>query len=443
MPEIPNTNNKLGLWTSTSLVVGNMIGSGVFLMPAALASYGGISLFGWLFSAIGAILLARVFANLSKLVPQTDGGPYAYTHKGFGDFAGFLVAWGYWISIWCSNAAITVSLISALSTFFPELASNPVLSIFTGLAAIWFLTWINTLGVVASGHLQLMTTILKIIPLLLIGIAGFFFMNLSNFSPFNTSGTSDFAAISATASFTFFAFLGFECATIPSCSVSNPDKTIPRATMLGTLLATIIYMLSSASILGMIPAKELQHSVTPFADAAVMIWGNASKYWVSAGVAIAAFGALNGWILIQGQIPFAIAKDNLFPAIFGKQNNKGVPGTGIIISSILVSVLMMMNYTKGLVEQYKFLILLSTVTVLVAYLFSVASYIVIKMNTKLLKSKSNWIPAILLSIFAFAFSLWVIAGSGQETVYWGFILLLSGIPFYVLILWNRKAKEEK
>ena len=438
MPEPSTQKNKLGLWTSTSLVVGNMIGSGVFLMPAALAAYGGISLFGWIFSAIGAFLLAKVFSNLSKLMPRADGGPYAYSRKGLGDFAGFLVAWGYWISIWCTNAAISVALVSALSTFFPVLATSALAAVLTGLSAIWFLTWINTLGIVTSGKLQLVTTILKIIPLLLVSIGGLFFIKFENFVPFNTSSTTDFTAITATATFTFFAFLGLECATIPSGSVANPEKTIPRATMLGTFIATVIYIMSTTCVMGMIPAKDLQHSVTPFADAAVIIWGSGARYWVSAGVAIAAFGALNGWILVQGQIPYAIAKDKLFPPVFGKRNKRGVPARGIIISSILVSVLMSMNYTKGLVEQFKFLILLSTLTVLVPYLFSTAAYIIIRLENKYLKPGAGWVPAIVLASLAFLFSLWAIAGSGQETVYWGFILLMSGLPFYVLILWMKK-----
>lgn len=438
MSLLSSPKNKLGLWTSTSLVVGNMIGAGVFLMPATLAMYGGISLVGWVFSAIGAFLLAKVFSNLSVLMPQADGGPYAYSRKGFGDFAGFLVAWGYWISIWCTNAAIVVSLISALSTFFPVLTTNSFIAVSTGLGIIWLLTWVNSLGIVTSGRVQLVTTVLKIIPLIAVAIGGLFFINFKNFMPFNTSGTSNFAAITATATFTFFAFLGLESATIPSGSVANPQKTIPRATMLGTLAATIIYILSSISIMGMIPAKNLQHSVTPFADAAVIMWGSNARYLVSAGVAIAAFGALNGWILIQGQIPFAIAKDKLFPAVFAKQNKKGVPVWGIVISSVLISILMMMNYTKGLAAQFKFLILLTTTTVLVPYLFSTAAYIVIRLQHKYLKTATGWVGAIIIATLSFLFSLWAIAGSGYEAVYWGFILLLSGVPFYVWILWKNK-----
>jgi basic amino acid/polyamine antiporter, APA family len=438
LPSIPEQKNKLGLWTSTSLVVGNMIGSGVFLMPAALAVYGAISIFGWVFAAFGAFLLAKVFSNLSKLMPAADGGPYAYSRRGLGDFAGFLVAWGYWISIWCTNAAIAVSLISALSTFFPVLATNAVAAIVTGLSFIWLLTWINTLGIVTSGKLQLVTTVLKIIPLLLIAAGSLFFIQWQNFIPFNRSNESNFSAITSTATLTFFAFLGLECATIPSGSVANPEKTVSLATMLGTLIASVIYIFCCTSVMGVISPAQLQHSVTPFADAATIIWGGQSRYWVSAGVAIAAFGALNGWILVQGQIPSAIAKDKLFPPIFRKENKKGVPAMGIIVGSILVSVLMAMNYTEGLVEQYKFLILLSTLTVLVPYLFSAAAYIVIRLQRNQGKPGKGWISSVILASLAFLFSLWTVAGSGEKTVYWGFILLMAGIPFYVWILWKNR-----
>lgn len=440
MPESSSSKNKLGLWTSTSLVAGNMIGAGVFLMPAALAAYGSISILGWLFSAVGAFVLAKVFSNLSKLMPNADGGPYAYCYKAFGGFTGFLVAWGYWISIWCTNAAIAVSLVSALSTFFPVLATNAVAAVLTGLSAIWLLTWINTLGIVTSGKLQLITTCLKIIPLLLVAFGGLFFMHGENFTQFNTSGVSNFSALSATATLTFYAFLGLECATIPSVSVSNPEKTIPRATMLGTVIVTVIYIAGSISVMGMIPSNILQHSVTPFADAAVIIWGSNARYWVSAGVAIAAFGALNGWILIQGQIPSAIAKDKLFPAIFGKENKRGIPAAGIVISSVLVSVLIIMNYTKGLVEQFKFLILLSTFTVLLPYLLSAAAYIIIRKASKEYLSKNKWLHIIVLASLAFLFSLWAIAGAGQEIVYRGFIFLIAGTPFYVYIVLNKQKK---
>jgi basic amino acid/polyamine antiporter, APA family len=434
--------NKLGVWTTTSLVIGNMIGAGVFLLPAALASFGGISLLGWILSAAGALLIAKVFSNASRLLPNVDGGPYAYTQKGFGDFAGFLVAWGYWISCWCTNATIAISFVGALSTFFPTLATNPIIAIATGLSAIWFLTWINTLGIKASGEMQLVTTILKLLPLIAISLAGLFFIHWKNFIPFNISGLSTIQAITGSAAMTLYAFLGVECATIPAGNIEDPEKTIPRATMLGTAITTLIYIMGTISVMGMISSVDLQHSVTPFADAAAIMWGNNAHYWVAAGVAVAAFGALNGWILIQGQIASAIAKDKLFPAIFARENKKGVPAAGIIISSVLVSIFMLMNFTKGLVEQFKFMLLLTTLTCLVPYLLVAASYVIMVMERQAVTA-NEWTRTLILASLAFVFSLLAIIGAGETIVFWGFILLLAGVPFYVWLIWKRRSANKK
>lgn len=428
---------KIGVWTSTSLVVGNMIGAGVFLMPSALASFGSISLIGWIFSAIGAIVIAKIFANLSQLIPSSDGGPYAFTKAGLGDFAGFLVGWGYLISVWTTNAAIAVSLVSALSTFIPILGHSTALALAVGLACLWLLTWVNTLGVFASGRVQLITTILKIVPLLLVAIGGLLFLDVQNLLPFNTSGTSSWQAITATTTLTFFAFLGIECATIPSSSVEDPGQNISKATMRGVWIAAGVYLLSTAAIMGMIPASQLQNSITPFADAAEKIYGHGAKYWVSAGAAIAAFGALNGFILVQGQMPFAMAKDQLFPAFFAKQNKKGVPVNGVIVSSIIITILMCMNQSKNLANQFKLLILLSTFFTLLPYLFTTVSYLIVRAKKSTENSKSKTFAAILVSVLAFIFSMWMMIGAGQEIVYWGFIMLMMGVPFYVYMVYKK------
>ena len=182
-----SNTKQIGLWTTTSLVVGNMIASGLFMLPATLAVYGGISLIGWLISGAGAICLALVYSWLSKLKPVATGGPYAYTHEGMGDFPAFLVAWGYWISIWCTNAAIAVAFVSYLTAFIPALGNNPLLSVGTGLAAIWLLTWINTRGIKEAGIVQVVTTVLKIAPLVVITLGGLLYLNTDHFVPFNVS----------------------------------------------------------------------------------------------------------------------------------------------------------------------------------------------------------------------------------------------------------------
>ncbi|HMI63786.1 MAG TPA: amino acid permease, partial [Puia sp.] len=212
-----------------------------------------------------------------------------------------------------------------------------------------------------------------------------------------------------------------------------------RATMLGLGITTLIYVLSSVSVMGLIPGDILRHSATPFADAGVILFGSGARYWVSAGVGIAAFGALNGWTLVQSQVPFAIAKDGLFPVLFTRTNSKGVPFVGMIVSGTIISLFILMNYSSGLVEQFRTLLLLSVFTILIPYLFSTAAYLIIRFSGKPLVRK-GLMSALVLGILAFVYSLWEIAGAGQASVYHGFLLLMAAVPLYV---WREYQKREQ
>jgi APA family basic amino acid/polyamine antiporter len=413
-----------------------MIGSGVFLLPASLAVYGGISVVGWLVTATGALLLALVFARLSRVMP-TAGGPYAYSRRGFGDFAGFLVAWGYWISIWTSNAAIAVAFVSYLTVFWPALATSGILAASVALVAIWSLSWVNSAGVRNAGWVQLVTTVLKLLPLLTIAALGLFFFNLDHFYPFNLSGGSNFSAITATIALTLWAFLGLESATIPADDVDDPGRTIPRATMLGTVIAASVYILGTVAVMGIVAPGGLAASNAPFADAARVLWGDWAGYAVGAGAAISCFGALNGWIMLQGQIPLAAARDGLFPAVFGKTSSRGTPVLGILLSSGLVTVLISMNYTKGLVEQFSFIILLAALNTLVAYTLSSLGQLMIYIKERDRFRGQRLMGSSIIAVLAFCYSVWAIAGAGRDIVYLGFLLLVAGIPVYVWIAWRR------
>ena len=225
-------NQKIGLLAATSLIVGNMIGAGIFVLPASLAKYGGISILGWIFTASGALILAKIFSNFSKILSGQSGGPYLYSKVVFGDFIGFLVAWGYWISCWINNAAIAVAIVSALSFFFPVLITNPFYATLIGLIFIWFFTWTSSKGIKSSGNIQIFTTIAKIIPLLFIIIAGLFLFDYNTFPSFNITEKSNFEIFPIVSVMTLYAFLGIECATIPANNIKNPSETIPTATML-------------------------------------------------------------------------------------------------------------------------------------------------------------------------------------------------------------------
>ena len=236
----PKLKRSLGLWMATALVIGNMVGSGVFGLPASLASTGPISLLSWIFTGAGAILLALVFANLGRAYPET-GGPYAYARRAFGDFAGFWTAWGYWIAAWAGNAAIATIFVSYASVFWPSLGTDNVLAFTLGLSVIWVLTLANCAGARESGIIQLVTTVLKFVPLLLIGLIGLFYMHSANFTPFDPNHVTlvgHWHAISFAATLTLWAFLGLESATVPAEEVKNPEKTLPRATILGTVVTT-------------------------------------------------------------------------------------------------------------------------------------------------------------------------------------------------------------
>ena len=427
---------KIGLITATSLVVGNMIGSGIFVLPPTLAKYGSVSLLGWIFTAAGALVLAKIFSNLSKLISAKSGGPYIFAKEGFGDFIGFLVAWGYWISTWVVNAGIAVAIISALTIFFPQLESNSLLSVAIGLAFIWFFTWINLNGLKLSGKFQVVTTILKIAPLLLVIVLGVFYFDIENFPKFNSSEQSDFGAFSAVATLTLFAFLGIESATIPAENIHEPENTVPKATMIGTTITALIYILGTAVLFGILPIDELKTSPAPFAEAGKIIGGEYTGYFIAAGAAISAIGALNGWILIVGQLPMATAKDKMFPKIFRKQNKNEAPYLGLIIGGVLSSVIMFMNYTEGLVDQFEFIALLTTLTALIPYLFVAAAYTIIAINKKVFIG--NKLKIVLLSVLGFAYAFWAIYGSGSNTVFYGLLLLLAGIPFYIIMKYNQK-----
>lgn len=434
-----SNQKKIGLITTTSLVVGNMIGAGIFLLPATLAKYGSISLFGWLFTATGALILAKIFSNFSKIIVNKSGGPYTYSKAGFGDFIGFLVAWGYWISIWISNAGLAIAIIGGLSVFFPDLNSNPILSVIVGLSFIWFFMWINSRGIKESGRIQVITTILKLLPLVFIIIIGAFFFSLDNFPSFNLTNQSHFATIPIVAALTLYAFLGIESASIPAENIKNPEKIVPKATMLGTIISTCVYILGTVVLFGVLPIEDLQNSAAPFAEAAEIIGGKYASYFVGAGAVIAAVGALNGWTLMVGQLPMAAAKDKMFPRIFKKENKNGVPYLGLIIGSVLSSVVLLIGMSDGLVDQFEFVVNLTVLTCLVPYLFVSASYIVVTIEKKLHLNK--FFKTFILGSLGFAYSLWAIYGSGADVVFYGFLLLLLGIPFYVLMQWNKSKNK--
>jgi APA family basic amino acid/polyamine antiporter len=427
----------IGFWTAVSIVTGNMIGSGVFLLPASLAKFGGVSLAGWLVSTAGAMLLALVFAGLARVDPAA-GGPYAYTRHAFGDLAGFLVAWGYWISCWTTNAALAVAFVGYLDPFAPGLVRSPAAAALMAVGAVWLLTLVNIRGVRSAGHVQIVTTVVKIVPLVLIGLAGIVAFRPDHFAIVQTDARGIGRDLMATTTLTLWAFLGLECATIPAGSVREPERTIPRATLLGTLIAAVIYIVSTVGVMSVVAPDALGATTAPFADAARAVAGGPAAAFVAFGAAVSCFGALNGWILMVGQLPMAVARDGLFPAAFDRMSSRGTPARGMVISGVLSTLLIAMNYSRGLVDLFTFFILLATLSTLVPYVFcSLAVFLVSAPGRSAMAAGA---PAIVAGL-AFVYALGAIAGAGADVVYSGFLLLLAGLPIYVWVMKMRKAPQ--
>jgi APA family basic amino acid/polyamine antiporter len=424
------SKRKVGLVTATALVLGNMIGSGVFLLPASLAPYGGYSLIGWAVSAIGALLLAGVFYRLAKRAPRA-GGPYAYSREAFGDCVGFLVAWIYWVGLVGGNTAIAVAFASYLSALVPVIGTTPLFGALAALAAIWVLTAVNVAGVRSAGAVQVVTTILKISPLLALALFGFVHFDPHLLAPGPRAGSA-MNAINVCVAATLFAFIGVESATIPAGHVRDPGRTIPRATLLGTAIAAVFYIACTTAVLGVVPAGELEHSHAPFADAGRLLWGGWAGLLIAGAATVSCFGALNGWILIAGQFPQAVAKDGLFPRLFARESSRATPTLGLLVAAALTSLVVLANYTHGMIAMFTFIVLLSTLSIVVAYLFSTMAEIV------LARRAGRALPAreAALACAAFAFSLWAVIGAGKDAVYWNFVLLALGIPLYV---WQVRA----
>jgi APA family basic amino acid/polyamine antiporter len=431
----PKLKRSMGLWMATALVVGNMVGSGVFLLPSTLAGTAGpVSMLGWVFTGAGAVLLALVFANLGRAFPRT-GGPYAYARRAFGDFVGFQTAWGYWIAVWAGNAAIAVAFVSYLTVFWPEVGDSNLLGALVGIALIWLLTATNILGVREGALVQLVTTVLKFVPLAVIGIVGLFFIDGGNYQPFAPHGAS-VSLLSTTAALTLWAFIGLESATVPAEEVKDPERTIPRATILGTIAATLLYIVATISIMGIIPTDQLAASASPFADAAGQVFGGGWDKVIALVALVSTFGALNGWILLQGRVPLAAAEDGMFPKPFARvHGERRTPVFGLVVSSLLVSALMLMNYTKGLLDAFEFVILLATLTTLVPYAFSAAAQAWLWLVEPESFKATHLIRDTVVAVLAFAYSVWAIAGAGDDIVTKGFVLLLCGIPVYVGMRW--------
>lgn len=430
----------MGFWRTWGLSVGMMVGSGVFLLPTVLAPFGRYALYSWIVTGAGTAALAFALAFMARRV-TTSGGPYAYTRAAFGDFTGFLMAWGYWVSVWVSVAAVTVAFVGYLTAFLPALHGAPFLSLVCGLALIWVLVVLNCRSVRGSSTLQLVTTLAKFVPLLLLALFGLSGLEQANFDTMAQPAEGLLSVVPASA-LAMWAFIGFEVSTIPAGEVKDPARTIPKATIAAVLSAVVLYFAVTFAAFGLVPAFQLMQSTAPLADAASALVGPVGATVVTLIALIATGSGVNANLFAVGQMPMAAALDGLFPRIFAVRGRHGTPVASFLIGGALASTALAFNFVNGLIAAFEFLILLATITAILPVALSAAAAWLFAVREKN-ASQRHHMASLVVAGTGFFYALWVIAGSGRDSVYWAFLLLLAGVPVYVWITAQGRDRERQ
>lgn len=433
------TGPGFGLTTAIALIMGSIIGVGIFNLPTSLAAYGPITLVSMGLTTVGAIAFAILFGSLSRRLPA-DGGPYAYSRVAFGNPLGFANAWSYWITAWAGNAAIAVGWVLYVEVFINK-SHERWASIGLVLIGLWLPAAINLSGVKNMGAVQVVTTILKFAGLAFMSTVGLFYINSANFSPLNVSSENAVAAIGGGMAIALFSYLGVEVASVAAAKVRDPDRNVPKATLTGTLATAVVYLLSLIAMFGILPSHILANSTAPYSDALnAMFGGTWAGKTMAVIVIISGFGALNGWTMICAEMPLAAAKDGLFPRRFRHLSPSGVPAFGIVSSTVLASVAIIINYlgSNG-ATVFTTLVLMTGITAAIPYGFSALAQVKWRLadhgQLHTPRFARDMTVAVLAVIFSILFIVYSRNTGHSFWVYWApFFLaggaLLLGIPVY-------------
>ena len=418
---------KFGFWLATALVVGNIIGSAIFMLPAGLAPFGWNAVAAWVVTLVGALCLAWIFAKLSRHMPEA-GGSYGFMSAGVGEGAAFLGAWGYLVSIWASNAGIAIAGVSYLTRLVPGLAQTPMASPAVALAVIWLLAWVNLRGVRTAGSVQLATSIVKLLPFVaVIGLAAWrLAVGGGAVLPPIHAGTFTFAGATGAVGLTLFAMLGLESAAVPADVVEDSARVVPRATMIGTGLSGAFSIIATCAVALMLPADAVAASSAPMSDFIGVSWGQVAGGFVAVCAVVSCFGCLNGWLFIGGEVPVAMAEAGTLPKWFGQRNARGAAGNANVLTAVVTSLLTLMAFTKHGVAAYNFAILLSTATNLVLYLLCTMAVVRFMRDGRVPRT----FGLMFASGVALVFVAWAFYGSGLESLAWGGVLIAAGWPVY-------------
>ena len=417
----------IGFWKGWSIAVGCAIGSGIFMMPTMLAPYGLLGFGGWLVAGAGSILVALTMARLVKRIPKT-GGPYVYVNEGLGTFSGFIIAWTYWVACVSAIAGISIAFVGYLGFFLPQIANSQIYALLASLLLIWIIVFLNIRRLENSSKFQLISTLLKLLPLIFIVLLGAFNFNVNNLPELNPSNLHPISLIATVTTLVMWSFIGIETATVPADNVINPQETIPKVLIASVITILVLYILVSIAIAALVPASELLDSSAPFALAASKILGVTGGTIVSLGALISTLGSLNANTLTAGNLSLAAARDGLLPSKFVILSKNGTPIFTYLLTGAFVSILLILNYTKGVVNAFVFMAMLSTLSTLLAYAFcAIAEFKFSRADKKNLQRNN----ALLISCGTFLYAFFAIWGAGIEMIIYSIILILIGTPIYL------------
>jgi APA family basic amino acid/polyamine antiporter len=412
-------DHKLGIWMTGGLVVGSMIGSGIFMLPVSLAPLGANALIGWVVSIVGALAIAFALASLGR---EGGGGIHAYIERAFGAKAAYLVTWSFWCSNIAAQAALAIATASALSRLFPTLGGTGGI-VAVGIGSMILLTLVNLRGVRTAGGLSLLTIAIKLLPLLAVVVI--LALRMRSGVPFEQLARSPLtlANIATATALTLFALTGFENATAPVDKVRDPAKTIPRAILGGTIFVGIVYLVSSSGVMLLLPADQVAASPAPYADVIALQWKEQAALFAAFAIAISAFGALNGMILATGELGYAMGLRGDLPAIMARTGRDNIPVGAHWVGGSLTILLILANATKATASLFTFVILLSTAAVL--FVYAVGAFAAWKANPA---PGSRIVFAV-----AFLFILFAFYGAGLEADLWFLLLLAIGIAVRLVV----------
>ncbi len=423
----------LGVWGATALVAGNIIGSGIYVIPASLADAAGpLSLLAWPIVAAGYFALNAVYSDLAEAYP-IQGGLQVYTTKAFGPLAGLVATTLYWISCVVGNAAFMTAFVGYAAVFFPVL-KNPLPAFLLAQVLLWTLTAVNCFGIKAGGAVQAVTTILKVVPLLILAVLLVPHAEARNLVPFAPKGWGAlFPAIALVA----WAFVGAETATIPAGEMKNAKRTIRRAAFTGLGLAAFVYIAVALMVATALPAAEIAGSASPMAVAARHVLGPWGEDFVTVGALVSVAGILNGWILIAGRLPQAAARDGYFPRIFERLSPAtGAPVPALIVSGALSSLLASTYFWGSLLAAYNFIALAATATALIAIAMTCLALVALVRREPEKFHPAQRVRAPFFAVIGLGVVAVLLKGSGwQVWAFTAFVILLP-IPFYV---WSRRG----